>query len=306
MKKCPQCGTLNPASAKFCRNCGTDISAVPVEATKTDQGQTNYSQAPINTPSAATPSPNHPQPRHHIWLGILLAILLVAVSAGGSYWYFGIHQQAGSTQTSKKEQHNDEASSLARENSKLKADRSSSDSASETSTQATAPKSFSDAQKEQINQAFLDWASERAKIGNMAVSPWYFDHGSDEAADWVANTPDGKVLVQDVQNDAGSYEIQALGGVIFYTSRDGTTGLDNRLQSGSFADGYSTNMDFSKSSSKYLLGSNGVVYELKNSSGRISPDTGFGQRGNETSLSFTRSSDSAAQAELKKLIQQIG
>lgn len=50
-------------------------------------------------------------------------------------------------------------------------------------------------QKKQINADVLNWAAERATVGHMAVSDWYFDHGSAGLGDWYANTPDGQVQV---------------------------------------------------------------------------------------------------------------
>ncbi|MEG2601774.1 MAG: hypothetical protein RSA23_02745, partial [Carnobacterium sp.] len=53
---------------------------------------------------------------------------------------------------------------------------------SQSSIQTEAAKNTSivldDNQKTQITNAFLTWAGQRAEIGNMAVSDWYFDHGA--------------------------------------------------------------------------------------------------------------------------------
>ncbi|MFD0896493.1 hypothetical protein [Loigolactobacillus binensis] len=164
-------------------------------------------------------------------------------------------------------------------------------------------------QKEKINAAFLAWAIQQAKIGKMAVSDWYFDHGSAGHGDWFAQTPDGKVQVQDfgVPGEA-AFPIHAIGGCVFYTAKDGTTGYD-KLYTSSFATNYSTNMDFSAPVSKYLLGDNGVVYELKTGNGEpVSTTTGFGEYSNDGTTpetirdSFSVSADQAAQAQLQKLL----
>lgn len=91
-------------------------------------------------------------------------------------------------------------------------------------------------QKKQINADFLNWAAERATVGHMAVSDWYFDHGSAGLGDWYANTPDGQVQVQNQnQPGAAAFKIHAVGGCIFYKSKDGQIGKQN-LYKGSFAD----------------------------------------------------------------------
>ena len=143
----------------------------------------------------------------------------------------------------------------------------------------------------------------------MAVSDWYFDHGSAGHGDWYAQTPDGKVQVQDfgVPGEA-AFPIHAIGGCVFYKANDGTTGYD-KLYTDSFAANYTTNMDFSQPVSKYLLGDNGVVYELKTGNGTaVSTNTGFGeysddgQDAGEVDQDFSISQDKAAQVELRELL----
>ncbi len=165
-------------------------------------------------------------------------------------------------------------------------------------------------QKKQINADFLNWAAERATVGHMAVSDWYFDHGSAGLGDWYANTPDGQVQVQNQnQPGAAAFKIHAVGGCIFYKSKDGQIGKQN-LYKGSFADNYSIGLDDSQPVSKYLLGDNGVVYELKTGNGSsVSSRTGFGQYDDNGQLgnyqpdqNFEISADQAAQHELQKLL----
>ncbi|QEA53208.1 hypothetical protein [Loigolactobacillus coryniformis] len=168
---------------------------------------------------------------------------------------------------------------------------------------------LTDEQKAKVNAAFLAWASQQAEIGEMAVSDWYFDHGSAGHGDWYAQTPDGKVQVQDFGvPGAGQFPIHAVGGCVFYTAKDGTIGRD-KLYAGSFADNYAVNMDFTKPVSKYLLGDNGVVYELKTGNGTaVSTNTGFGEYSDDgqtagtVDQTFMVSKDGAARAELQKLL----
>jgi hypothetical protein len=69
-------------------------------------------------------------------------------------------------------------------------------------------------------------------------------------------------------------------------------------------------MDYSKPVSKYLLGDNGVVYELKTGNGEpVSTNTGFGEYADDGSLgsytptkSFQVSEDQAAQEKLRELM----
>ncbi|MDT2735680.1 hypothetical protein P7H00_00855 [Enterococcus pseudoavium] len=169
---------------------------------------------------------------------------------------------------------------------------------------------LNDLAKNRINLAFLNWASQRAVMGNMAVSDWFFDHGAAGHGDWYANTPDGQVQVQN--NDMPgkrAFPIHAIGGCIFYTAKDGGVGKQE-LFADSFAANYSVKLDHTKPVSKYLLGDNGVVYELKTGNGMpVSTNTGFGEYEDDGSqgvyrpdLAFQRSEDQAAQEKLQELI----
>lgn len=192
----------------------------------------------------------------------------------------------------------------------------SSDTEEAQSTEQTNPVNnrrvqLSDAQKDQINQAFLEWAGQRAAIGNMAVSDWFFDHGAAGHGDWYANTPDGQVQVQNNNMPGQSaFPIHAIGGCIFYTAKDGGVGKQE-LFADSFAANYSVKMDFTRPVSKYLLGDNGVVYELKTGNGTpVSTNTGFGEydddgrQGTYTQdVDFQISEDHAAQEKLQELLR---
>ncbi|MDN6196122.1 MAG: hypothetical protein L0I93_06510 [Atopostipes suicloacalis] len=126
---------------------------------------------------------------------------------------------------------------------------------------------YFDAEKEEVAQAFLDWAIPRAEEGGMAVSDKYFEHGAAGLGDWFANTEDGEIQTQDPypEEDLPGYDafdIHSLGGVIFYTSSYGVTGYDETPKESATAEGFSKAADPDYSIHKYILGDNGVVYEL--------------------------------------------
>lgn len=184
-------------------------------------------------------------------------------------------------------------------------------STSQTESIASKGARLNDFQKDSINKAFLVWAGQRAAIGNMAVSDWFFDHGAAGRGDWYANTPDGQVQVQNNGVPGKSaFPIRAIGGCIFYTAKDGGIG-NQELMAGSFAENYSVKLDETKPVSKYLLGDNGVVYELKTGNGvPVSTNTGFGEYADDGSqgsytpnLNFQISEDTAAQQKLQELIR---
>lgn len=158
---------------------------------------------------------------------------------------------------------------------------SSTASSSQDSTQdSISQRQYSDKEKKAMQQEFLDWAVSRAKTGGLAVSDRYFDHGAAGRGDWFAVTPDGEIQVQ--QNEENlpgfdAFDIHALGGVVFYTSAKGVKGLDKNAWEASTAEGYSNLADDSQTIHKYLLGDNGVVYELIGHVAKTSFSTGFGE-----------------------------
>ncbi len=164
--------------------------------------------------------------------------------------------------------------------------------------------------KQEINDQFLLWAIEQAKVGNMAVTSRYFDHGAAGRGDWYANTPDGEVQVQDNgYPGAGSYDIHSIGGCVFYTAADGTIGLDEKAEQASTAESYYINLDPSKPVHIYLLGDNDQVYEYifipqkdgyANVFGELEDNGTHGQYGPKNSFSI--SNDKAAKEKLNELI----
>src|SRR5699024_12463573 len=138
----------------------------------------------------------------------------------------------------------------------------------------------------EASQAFLDWAMPRAEEGGMAVTDNYFGHGASGSGDWYAVTEDCEIQVQDQDPTTESpgydaFDIHALGVVVFYTSNSGVTGLDEKSykEQGGAGGGrkYTAVAEPDEPSHKYLLGDNGVVYELKGSATRLdSYQTGCG------------------------------
>lgn len=167
-----------------------------------------------------------------------------------------------------------------------------------------------DEAKEYIQQAFYKWAKTAAKERNQAVSDWYFAHGAAGFGDWFANTTDGQMQMRTGDRPGkAAFPLHCVAGVVFYTAQDGTIGADD-LQRGSFADNYKLNMDTSQPVSKYILGDNGVVYELKTGNGEeVTTATGFSQYDDEEKHvleeppTFQVSQDEAAQKELQRIIR---
>lgn len=88
---CPSCGKSVPDGAKFCTNCGRDLTAPAPDA-----------PAAPDTPAAPTPAPaKRPTPR---WLIALVAVLAVAVVGVGSYALTRAATEpgAGASQTAQK------------------------------------------------------------------------------------------------------------------------------------------------------------------------------------------------------------
>ncbi|MGG5317087.1 DUF4767 domain-containing protein [Enterococcus sp. AZ072] len=162
----------------------------------------------------------------------------------------------------------------------------------------------------EINQTFLDWAIQRGEMGGMAVSSRYFTHGAAGRGDWYAQTPDGEVQMQDNGNPgAAAFKIHIIGGCVFYTSLDGTIGLDQKAEGSSTAENYYINLDQSQPVHVYLLGDNGKVYEYTHVPveekaiglfGELEDDGTKGQYG--PTKTFAVSEDADAQAKLKELL----
>lgn len=164
-----------------------------------------------------------------------------------------------------------------------------------------------------ITNEFYVWATNQAKKGDMAITTLYFNHGAAGRGDWYADTPDGKMLVQDNGQDlpgSDAFPIDLIGGMLFFYALDGTVGHDDKINSGATADGYTLNLDVSLPASKYILGDNGVVYEFKKAAGDgLSTGSGFAECNDDGSFNTNYpptplivSEDGAAQAKLHELI----
>lgn len=267
------------------------------EYTKLKQEILNSDNESVSAAESVTRTQVKPKQSHktrNIIIGVV-ALVLICGAAGVGYASLNhkpIAEPAPSSKTSS-----------------TSSSETSSSSSSEVKTQTEA-KNLSDSQKKQINDEFLDWASDRAQMGNMAVGEWYFDHGAAGRGDWYANTPDGEVQVQD-QGTPGkaAFPIHAIGGCVFFTDKNGTTGREQIQQS--FAENYSM-MNQNKPITKYLLGDNGKVYELKLGDGEKATTTsGFGEYADDgqhgdygPKETFEVSQDKDAQAELQRLIKK--
>lgn len=165
-------------------------------------------------------------------------------------------------------------------------------------------------QRQKINDAFLSWAAKRAQAGKFAVSNYYFDHGQDEDNNlWYVKTPDGNVLVKNASDKYHSkdYKIKAIGGLVFYTAKDGATGKCNAIrQDTDNGATYSANeIDKTKPIDKYLLADNGIIYKCKLSGDDIKPAGGFSIKGQkEDPTQWAISIDKEAQNEYRRLIHK--
>lgn len=162
-----------------------------------------------------------------------------------------------------------------------------------------------------INQQFLNWASDRAKVGGMAVTSEFFDHGAAGRGDWFAVTPDGLAMAQDLENPGYDFfPLHVVGGVTFYYSINGTLGATNERQQSSFAAGFSEVADTTKPIVKYILCDNGMIYELKSD---VSLSTGFNEASDEGTIprsqinvkEFSYSEDTDAISELQRILSIV-
>lgn len=162
-----------------------------------------------------------------------------------------------------------------------------------------------------VTNRFFAWAGQRAKMGNMAVCKYFFEHGAAGMGDWYAITPDGNAQVQNLDKPGyDAFPIHIVGGVTFYYSKNGTVGTtDENLHNYCFADGFYGVARQDKPIVKYILGDNGTVYEY-NSSGAYSD--GFYEAGDSGEIldtgenkKFIISKDIAAQQEYASIIHSI-
>lgn len=259
-----------------------------------------------------------------VWIGTIGVLAVVALGTGGTLYTkqqsehrdeLKAEQAKNSSMSKKIDETNlkssktDKETSISKQQEETSVSSSSSSSSSEDTSNTQTPVHLTDEQKQSINALFLDWASHRAEIGNMAVTDEYFNHGAAGRGDWYANTPDGEIQVQDLNNPGQqAFPIRAIGGCVFLTMKNGTTGKQEDVVQ-STANGYSDSADMSKPITKYVLGDNGKVYELQAMGYEMSVTSGFGEyqddgtRGTfKPDSDFIVSKDQAAQDELQKLI----
>lgn len=168
-------------------------------------------------------------------------------------------------------------------------------------------KHYSETEKTKINQEFLIWASQKAKSEKKAVTEVYFNHGAAGRGDWYGVTPHGHIQVQS-WNNPGHYgfKLHSLGGVAFYTPVNKKYGYSRQVYNASTAEGYSKAARKGTVITKYMLGDNGVVYELK---GNLATSSGFGEYNDDGTVgpwgpdkAFVISKDQAAQKKLKEIL----
>ncbi len=166
-------------------------------------------------------------------------------------------------------------------------------------------------QKDAINKDFLQWAAQRATLGKLAVSNYYFDHGpGTDGCLWYAKTPNGDILVRNASDEYSSknYRIKAIGGVVFYTDANGNIGqCDDIAEETDDGLNYSDDeIDIDKPVDKYLLADNGIVYECKLDGATASPDSGFAIKGmnSDDAERWIISNDQNAQTEYRSLLNK--
>lgn len=182
---------------------------------------------------------------------------------------------------------------------------------SEEETKEITVQEFTMEEQQEMNDMFYNWAVERAKIGGMAVTAIYFNHGAAGRGDWYAITPDGEVQTQNQDNPGfDHFGIHSLGGVAFYTPASGDFGADENAPFPSTAEGYSKIAVPSTNIHKYMLGDNGVVYELIGKKEQMSYTTGFGEYADDgtrgefiPSVAFEISGDQDAQQEWQRILR---
>ncbi|MCM0600076.1 hypothetical protein [Periweissella ghanensis] len=129
-----------------------------------------------------------------------------------------------------------------------------------------------------VQADFYNWAAQYGQGMGFAVTDWIFSPTNNTTSAWYAKAPNGLMQV----TNAGAYhqfKLHLLGGVVFFTSLQKQIGAvpKQQLQTGgtSYA-GYAPQVNLALPIYKYLLGDDGVVYEVDNAT---SPLVGFGQVG---------------------------
>lgn len=255
----------------------------------------------------------------HTKRNIILSVITIVLVAWGGY-LLGTYNNLKNQDYKNESTLTEKSSTSTQSPSKKDSENDSSSRQKTTTSQETqenvSPKRYSQSEMATANQQFLDWAIAQAKKGNMAVTDNYFTHGASGTGDWYAETVDGKALVQpQAQDNPGynAYHIHALGGVSFYTSRNGDIGYDNVPSKAATAEGLSQAADKKQQIHKYLLCDNRVVYEAIGSYEDLvafsSPFGLYDDDGKTTAIpakiTFKVSQDQAAQNEWKKILSSL-
>lgn len=184
------------------------------------------------------------------------------------------------------------------------------ESTKNSTAEETIVQKFTVEEHQKMNQLFYDWAVERAEIGNMAVTKIFFSHGAGGSGDWYANTPDGEVQAQNLNNPGFEhFDIHAIGGVAFYHPISEDFGIDEYAHVPGVGEGYSRLAKPDTNIHKYMLADNGVVYELIAKRENTALTSGFGEyadngtRGDFTpNVDFEVSQDQDAQQEWQRIL----
>ncbi|MBP1042680.1 hypothetical protein I6N95_16815 [Vagococcus sp. BWB3-3] len=193
---------------------------------------------------------------------------------------------------------------------------SSTEKTNESSVTFVAQRTYTFEEQLEISDKFLTWASERAAMGGMAVNGAYFNHGASGRGDWYAKTPEGQYILMQRQDptiniEKNKYLANAIGGVVFYYSKFGTTGVTNEINdqenNPSTATGFSQVAILDQPIVKYLLTDNGFVYEFKSNGAfsdgfYVTDDDGDFDYWPGEQVPFIVSEDKVAQDELQRIL----
>lgn len=172
-----------------------------------------------------------------------------------------------------------------------------------------AVKQYTDEEMLEMTEMFYEWAVERAEIGAMAVTNYYFGHGAAGHGDWVAKTPHGEVQAQNLDNPGwDAFELHAIGGVAFYQPITGDFGRDENKGNIGTGAGYTEVALPDTDIHKYMLVDNGIVYELIGPLGLSNGFAEYTDDGKSTDyiknelVQFEVSGDTAAQEEWRRIL----
>lgn len=160
MNKCPNCGTQNGKTAKYCKKCGHELNTADSKRQKTSQKKDSNRQVVLS----------------------LVALVVVCVLAVGAYFMFGKGKQINSvvpekktTVTAKKATNKSKLASLKAENSQLKKDKKQGSSSTSSNTDETEQQSSESTASSSSQVAEPDGEKNLTKAGETLA---------DYAGDW--------------------------------------------------------------------------------------------------------------------------